>query len=68
MNRKVQNPAEIETRKLLIEHGLTVGMVAEHLGISPQNFYQRLKRGSTREINKAIKELDKKLEKPGMVA
>jgi len=51
------HPKGREIKKLLIEYDLNQKMLAEHLGITPQAVNNRIKRGSTELLRKAIEEL-----------
>ncbi len=51
------HPKGRKVKKLLIEYDLNQKMLAEHLGITPQAVNNRITRGSTKLLLKAIEEL-----------
>jgi predicted transcriptional regulator len=63
MERRLYNKKEEHTRKLMVEKGVTIQMLAEHLGVSRTAIHGRLNRGTTEPLIEAIHQIDRILEK-----
>lgn len=58
MERRVYNKKEIHTRKLMVEKGITIKMLSDHLEVSTTAIHNRLNRGTVEPLIEAILEID----------
>lgn len=61
MERKVYNKKEVRTRKLMIEKGVSIKMLADYMQVSTTAIHNRLSRGTTTPIIDAIHDIDRLL-------
>lgn len=63
MKRKVYNKKEVHTRKLMVEKGVSIKMLSDHLNVSTTAIRARLNRGTVEPLITAIHEIDRILKR-----